>query len=201
MLDVGCGAGQTLIAAYPDRMSFGVDINFGALRLGQSLTSHVRFVHSDGTALPFMAGQFDMVVARVSLPYMNILACLSEMRRVLKPNGSVWLALHPLAIPLRQARRAGYKGKIWFLYVLLNGLCLHFFQRQFGLLGKYESFQTERGIRRALERSGFGEVAVSRTRQFIVTARAVVSAVPAGSAASRPATPIRPVPGRSSSGS
>lgn len=38
VLDIGCGAGQTLIAAYPDRISYGVDVDVEALKLGGCAT-------------------------------------------------------------------------------------------------------------------------------------------------------------------
>jgi ubiquinone/menaquinone biosynthesis C-methylase UbiE len=171
VLDVGCGSGQSLIAAYPDRTTFGVDIDLDALRLGKTLSERTCLVNSSAEALPFQSNQFDLVFARVSLPYTNIPASLREMRRVLKANGTVWMTLHPFAIPWEQAKRSGYKGKIYFAYVLLNSLLFHLFQRQFSFLGRYESFQTEEGIRRALVQSGFSSVQIEQGRHFLVTAR------------------------------
>jgi ubiquinone/menaquinone biosynthesis C-methylase UbiE len=173
VLDIGCGAGQSLIAAYPDRISFGIDVDIDALRLGSSLTDKVRFSGASADALPFRNAEFDLVFARVALPYTNIPASLREIQRVLKPNGRIWLVLHPLAIPLKQARMSNYKGKIYFVYVFLNGLALHLFQRQFSFRGKYESFQTDRGIRRALEQQGFADISISRGQHFVATARDV----------------------------
>lgn len=69
VLDIGCGAGQTLIAAYSDRVSFGLDIDLDVLKLGRSLTDDVCFVCGKAESLPWPSGQFDMVIARVSLPY------------------------------------------------------------------------------------------------------------------------------------
>jgi ubiquinone/menaquinone biosynthesis C-methylase UbiE len=172
VLDLGCGSGQSLIAAYPDRISFGIDIDFDALKLGRTLSNHICFVNSSAEALPFKSGQFDFVFARVSLPYTNIPASIREIRRVLKANGRIWLVLHPFIFTWRQARKTNYKGKIYFAYILLNSMMLHLFQWQFPFLGgRYESFQTERGIRRALARNGFDEVRVSLAKHFLVTAR------------------------------
>ncbi len=171
VLDVGCGSGQSLIAAYPDRISFGVDIDLDALRLGKTLSNRTCLVNSAAEALPFRNNQFDLVFARVSLPYTNITASLREIRRVLKPNGTVWMTLHPFAIAWEQAKRSSYKGKIYFAYVLLNSLIFHLFQRQFSFLGRFESFQTEEGIRRALMRNGFDRIQIEQGRHFLVTAR------------------------------
>jgi SAM-dependent methyltransferase len=167
---IGCGAGQTLIAAYSDQMTFGLDIDPAALRLGRSLTQKVRFVCGKAEALPYRDGQFDMVVARVSMPYFNIRASLQEIRRVLRPGGMVWMTLHTIAIPWRSARTANYKGKLFFAYICLNSILFHVCQRQFPLLGRYESFQTERGITRALRRLGFVDICIARGTHFVVSA-------------------------------
>jgi ubiquinone/menaquinone biosynthesis C-methylase UbiE len=172
VLDVGCGAGQSLIAAYPDRLSFGVDVDFEALKLGRSLTERVAFANAAAEALPYASGQFDFVTARVSLPYTNLSRSLREMRRVLKKGGGVWMTLHPLSIPWSQAKVANVKGRIFFAYVVLNSLLFHFVQRQFPFLGRYESFQTGRGMRRALEKNGFRDISITQGRHFVVTARA-----------------------------
>lgn len=173
VLDVGCGAGQSLLAAYGDRTSFGVDIDMDSLQFGKTLNPRACLVNSSAEALPFNSGEFDFVFARVSLPYTNIPVSLREIRRVLKPGGRVWLTLHPFEFCWNQARRSNFKGRIFFAYILLNGLALHLFQRQFSFLGRrFESFQTGQGITKALLRSGFTDVKVERARHFVVTAQA-----------------------------
>jgi ubiquinone/menaquinone biosynthesis C-methylase UbiE len=175
VLDVGCGAGQTLVAAYPDRLSFGIDADFDALELGKTLSNRTCLVNAVAEALPFQSEQFDFVVARVSLPYTNIPVSLREMRRVLITGGRIWVTLHCFAIPWSQVKTSNYKGKIHFAYILLNSLLFHIFQRQFPFFGrKYESFQTVTGIKRALAKNGFEEVEVevARAKHLLVTARA-----------------------------
>jgi ubiquinone/menaquinone biosynthesis C-methylase UbiE len=172
ILDIGCGAGQTLIAAYPDRVTFGLDCDRDALRLGRTLTDSVRFACGQAEALPYRDAQFDFVVARVSLAYTDISRALREIRRVLRKDGTLWMMLHPLSLCWRQARQANWKGKIYFAYIAANGLCFHFLQSQFRLGRRYESFQTESGMRRALRKQGFQVVTVDRGAHFVMTARA-----------------------------
>ncbi len=38
VLGVGCGAGQILLTAYPEQFTFGIDVDWSALRLGRRLT-------------------------------------------------------------------------------------------------------------------------------------------------------------------
>jgi ubiquinone/menaquinone biosynthesis C-methylase UbiE len=170
ILDIGCGVGQTLIAAYGDLVTFGLDVDLGALKLGRSLSENVRFVCGKAEALPYRDQQFDMVVVRASLPYFNIHASLREIRRVLRPGGAVWMTLHPISIPWKAAKTANFKGRIFFAYICLNSILFHFSQRQFALLGRCESFQTAGGIARALRQVGFLDITITRASQFQVTA-------------------------------
>jgi ubiquinone/menaquinone biosynthesis C-methylase UbiE len=167
VLDVGCGAGQTLIAGYPDRISFGLDVDLSAMQLGRSLTERVRFTQGSAEALPFKSSHFDLVFARVCIPYTNIVAALKETRRVLKPGGVLWITLHAFAIPWAQARKSkSYKGQLFFCYIVLNSALFHLIQRQFPFRGRYESFQTDSGMRRALSRPA-SETCISAGAQLM----------------------------------
>lgn len=180
VLDVGCGAGQTLIAldlGGSPVLRCGVDVNHAALALGRSLDRTLALAGASGEALPFADASFDYVLCRVALPYMDVARAAREMARVLRPGGQVWLVLHPVRVALAalagHVRRAQPKGALFQLYVLSNGLALHTGVRQFRFpLGAraLESVQTERGMRRALERAGFGTVSARRDRFFVMTA-------------------------------
>ncbi len=181
ILDVGCGAGQTLIALGPGsgRTAVGIDVDPDALRLGRGLADdQPRFVCGQAESLPFAHDSFDFVIARVALPYTDIARAVAEIARVLRPGGACWLSLHPPSVALRQLlghlRRLQPKGLLYQLYVVANGLALHLFGRQvhFPLRReRIESFQTSRGIRRVLEAAGFADVEIDRERFFVVTAR------------------------------
>jgi SAM-dependent methyltransferase len=173
VLDVGCGAGQSLIAAYPGRVSYGVDIDLSALALGATITDHVRFTCARGETLPYADGRFDLVFSRVALPYMNVPTALREIRRVLAPGGVFWATLHPFSLCWRQARKtATLRGWLYLAYIVANSLWLHFVGAEFAALGRCETFQTCRGIARALDRAGFSDIRVVRGRHLVVTATA-----------------------------
>src|SRR2546421_12144982 len=97
ILDVGCGAGQTLIASglAPEVTAIGGDSDARALALGRRLDKRIRFVCAKGESLPLPSNHFDLVISRVSLPYMRRRAALAEMARVLAPGGDAWFVLHP----------------------------------------------------------------------------------------------------------
>jgi ubiquinone/menaquinone biosynthesis C-methylase UbiE len=174
ILDIGCGAGQTIVALGCGGRSVGVDIDVDALRHAASgaMGEPLRVAAATGEHLPFRDESFDYVYSRVALPYMTIPDALREMRRVLRRGGRLWLALHPLAIPLEQFRRGNLRGKAYAAYTVINGAWFHLTGRTFRLGSRLnESIQTERGMRLALARAGFSHVAFRRTPvHFIVTA-------------------------------
>ena len=181
VLDVGCGAGQTLLALdlpHEGVVRCGVDVDHAALAHGRRLDPSLGLARAPGEALPFADASFDLVLCRVAIPYMDVPRAVGEMARVLRPGGRVWLVLHPPRFALRalgeHVRRAQPKGVLFQLYVLANGLALHAGAPlvRFPLGARaLESVQTERGIRRALARAGFEGVAVRRDRFFVVTAQ------------------------------
>lgn len=179
ILDVGCGAGQTLVASRLDAQvtAIGIDHDFGALKLGRHIDGRVSFICARGESLPLATGFFDLVVSRVALPYMNTRAALTEMTRVLGPGGSVWLALHPyerIKGELKESlRRLDLRAALHRLYIIANGALLHLTGREFAapIKHRYGSFQTEQGIRRLMESLGYEDIRIERKGFFVVTAK------------------------------
>lgn len=93
VLDVGCGAGDSL--AWLERRGYagaGVDRDGATLALAATRTGAPLF-HADGLRLPFPRGRFDAVLSECSLSLMpNRKAALAEWRRVLKPRGRLMIA-------------------------------------------------------------------------------------------------------------
>jgi len=172
VLDIGCGAGQTLLAAYPDRLSFGLDLDIDALRLGRTWSDRISFAGGTAESLPYAAAWFDIVIARVCLPLTDLGRSLAEAERVLRPGGRLWITLHDISIPLAAAKRGNLNSWIFFGYIVVNSLLFHFCQRLFHLPGKgYESFQTNYGMKRALQKLGFEDISIDRTPpHFLLTA-------------------------------
>jgi len=180
ILDVGCGAGQTLIAANLSEgvEAYGVDPDPEAIKLGQEICPpFIKLSQASGEKLPFPDAYFDLVFSRVALPYMHIGKGLSEMWRVLQPDGVLWLALHPRKMALREFTSAVRKGlpklAVFRTYVLVNGFVFNTFGTQFAcpVLRRQETYQTVKGITRALERAFFTPTAIQTQEHFIVEAR------------------------------
>ncbi len=172
VLDIGCGAGQTLIAACGGRRSYGMDTDLDALRLGRTLTGDVAFSCASAERLPFRSQSFDVVISRVTLFYTHLPTSLAEIHRVLKPGGRIWVTLNGVGRPLRLARHVGtWKAWIWFAYVVINSVLFHFTGKlvRFPFHGM-ESFQTVRGVRRALRKAGFDQIEIHPENHFLTTA-------------------------------
>lgn len=179
VLDVGCGAGQTLIACELKSGIFacGVDLDEEALALGRRMSQHIQFICAQGERLPFTDQSFDIVISRVALPYMHIPNALDEIARVLKPGGHAWFTLYPSSIIIHRisaAIRAGnIKNLLFQFYIVVNSLYFHITGRQFQFpfnRRRCESIQTVSAITRAMRRVGFDSVRMDRDRFFVVTA-------------------------------
>jgi ubiquinone/menaquinone biosynthesis C-methylase UbiE len=178
IVDVGCGAGQTLIASRldDDVTAVGIDCDERAIALGRLLHPKLRLIRARGEALPLPSGWFDLAISRVALPYMRTRAALGEMARVLRPGGDLWIVLHPFSLvwdELKQSiRRRRWRAAVHRAYALVNGAALHLTGCQLPApsRGKDQSFQTEGRIMRMLESLGFENIRVERRRFFVVTA-------------------------------
>ena len=179
IVDVGCGAGQTLIASRlaEDVLAIGVDCDQGALSLGRLMYPRLRLARARGEALPLPSGFFDLALSRVALPYMRTGKALAEMARVLRPGGELWIVLHPFSLVWNELKTSVKRGR-WSVavsraYALANGACMHLTGRELPVpyRGKTNSFQTEERIVRTLSELGFEDIRVDRRRFFVVTAR------------------------------
>jgi ubiquinone/menaquinone biosynthesis C-methylase UbiE len=187
ILDIGCGIGQTLVASSLEngKLLVGIDIDLDSLIYGQRQFGYINFVNGTAEWLPFQSESFDFVISRVTLPKTNIPKSLNEIRRVLKKGGKVWFTLHPFSMSLRNFKKSMLalltlksKSVFFHTYVMVNGIYFHIFGKQFAypvygkLYGKYESFQTESGIIRALENAGFRNPTIQKGNIiFAVTAQ------------------------------
>lgn len=182
VLDVGCGAGESMqeelqlrggsLGSEPRIEMVGIDIDEEVLAQGRVNYPEFIFVCAKGERLPFSDGSFDAVISRVAIPYMNIPIALREIQRVLKVNGELRIKLHPLSFTLSElatevqsgSARRRVQNFVYRFYVVANGVALNFagFNFQFPLARhRCESFQTQSGMRRALLAAGFKQIDVS----------------------------------------
>ena len=129
ILDVGCGAGQTLAALAPSS-SLGIGLEFdstcleifAALRDVERLKNVVA-VRADAEHLPFRDGVFDCVVCRVVLMYVRVPLVIQEIARVSADKALVYLHLTDVWFYLRKFLTLQWeRGGVPF--ALINGLLL-----------------------------------------------------------------------------
>ena len=178
ILDVGCGMGQTLIAANlaPDVTAYGVDPDAAAIEAGQRVVpDNIRLSVGSGEALQFDDDYFDFVFCRVALPYMHVPRALAEMHRVLRPGGDLWLMLHPAEMYRLRAvtslKQGHFKDVLFCGWIAANSGLLSIAGKQLTLRNRTETFQTSRGIRRVLARAKLGDIRVQRGAFFVAEAR------------------------------
>lgn len=106
LLDIGCGSGQFLQAvqkAVKIDQLFGIDVSKGMFSfVSPPLKRTVSFLLGDSLKLPFKAKSFDCVCMDSVLHHVivkdrakskaNIKALMREVRRVIKPNGFLFLS-------------------------------------------------------------------------------------------------------------
>jgi len=96
VLDIGCGTGQferLVLLDHPEQRMVGVDLSEKMLEIAQQKCQaypNVTFCIASASALPFLGHSFDVVVSASALHYFDRPeVSLAEMRRVVKPGGSV----------------------------------------------------------------------------------------------------------------
>jgi len=169
VLDLGCGSGRDLASwgVTPSDRVIGLDIDHRCVAIAKGRFSNRTYLQGAGERLPFEAESFDRVISAVALPYMSIQKTLAEIHRILVPGGSLSLSLHLPSFTIAELLHNALPKPIptlFRLYVMANGLLFHCTGRTVGFLkGRTESFQTERGMRLALNRAGFLNPSFSRS--------------------------------------
>jgi ubiquinone/menaquinone biosynthesis C-methylase UbiE len=168
VLDLGCGSGVDLASwgvTASDQVT-GLDIDAQRLALAKVRFPNRTYQQGTGEYLPFEEESFDRVISTVALPYMNIQKTLAEIHRVLVPGGGLSLSLHLPSFTIAELLHHAFPKPVptlFRLYVMANGLLFHCTGRTVGFLkGRTESFQTERGMRVALNRAGFVNLSFRR---------------------------------------
>jgi ubiquinone/menaquinone biosynthesis C-methylase UbiE len=168
VLDLGCGSGRDLASwgvTASDEVT-GLDIDYSRLAIAKVRFPNRTYLKAAGECLPFGDESFGRVVSTLALPYMNIQKTLAEIHRILVPGGGLSLSLHPPSFTIAELLHNAIPKPVptlFRLYVMANGLLFQCTGRTFGFLkGGMESFQTERGMRIALNRTGFVNLSFRR---------------------------------------
>jgi len=99
--DLGCGFGKwSLFLAEVNDKVRGFDLNAGGIDMARKLAPHFGFDNlsfdaADASKLPAEDGEFDAVWCYCALHYFDRAAALTEIHRVLKPDGRLLLGAVP----------------------------------------------------------------------------------------------------------
>jgi len=123
---------------------FGIDLASATLRAARKRTGWNELLCADVRCLPFPDGRFDVVVSLSTLDHFHdlpeVMAGLSELHRVMRPDGELLLTMDNLANPAVALRNALPFGLLYRL-----GLVPYFTGATCGV----------RGLRRLLREAGF----------------------------------------------
>lgn len=167
VLDLGCGANRTLreLPLPAAAVRVGLDVDAETVKVAHRDMADVHFAAGDAHRLPFRSEYFDLVISKVTFPLLNIPVALREVHRVLRPTGQVWMTLHPFVMTGRRLvadlKTGRVRDAVYQTYAIVNGLLLEYmgWQVRYPLnRRRVESFQTVRGITRALLGAGFADV-------------------------------------------
>ena len=110
LLDIGCGTGA-LLRALAGRIATGVGVDTSAKMIEQAVarsrgSDQLWFQKTDGPALPFPTGSFDLVTSFLSFRYLDWDPIMQEIRRVLAPGGHLMIVdMVERALAWRDARK------------------------------------------------------------------------------------------------
>ncbi len=107
VLDVGCGTGQFAARIQQERPDVGVvgcDFSEGMLQHARERLPAGSWIQGDAGRLPFQSSVFDAVVSTEAFHWFpDQPAALAEFRRVLRPGGTLLLALVNLPVQAMSA--------------------------------------------------------------------------------------------------
>jgi ubiquinone/menaquinone biosynthesis C-methylase UbiE len=142
-----------------------IDPDMRAVEFGQQHFPRVSTRHGYAENLPFPDAYFDVVTARVSLPYTDIPAALAQIARVTKRGGYLCVSLHDWSRHWRSIMEVrSVKRAIDMAYITLASWCYvltdHVPTRPWN--GSRETYQITGKMRRALAAIGFEQIAYQK---------------------------------------
>lgn len=132
VLDVGCGAGNLLVALSTDTPELLVGVDVDAIFLASGRSQIGRLIEPPSAdpvllraslpTLPFADETFDLVTCFLVMPHVpDDKTALIELARVLKPGGTLAISGHGMGFPLRYLKRFRLKPLQMYLASLMYG--------------------------------------------------------------------------------
>ena len=97
ILEIGCGTGifsRYLLEENPSILISAIDISSEAIKVGKEkskkLKGKINYYVGDALNLPFATDSFDMIFGNSIIHHLPLGGALTEIKRVLRPEGSIW---------------------------------------------------------------------------------------------------------------
>lgn len=114
VLDVGCGSGRMVkFLSAAGFESYGCDVNKIAVRMARKLNGYKRIKLATATRLPYREHQFDIVISVSVIEHITksqVAQFLKETKRILKPEGFIFIVTPNFATPLRTIQKENWGG-------------------------------------------------------------------------------------------
>ena len=177
VLEVGCATGLDLThSVYTEAADpCGIDIDAKAIEIGRALYPALELRVARGESIPFPDGYFDAVLSRITLPYMDIPAALSDFNRVMRPGGCLFASWHDWKANqkwfLDAIRAVAWKRAVDFVYIAAASVTYRLIGRipPRPWKGTRETFQFMTHIPAILAEAGFVNVTCERSKQHLRT--------------------------------
>lgn len=115
-VDIGCASGymiSQISKEFPEAEYFGVDVYNKAIAYAKRAYPHIKFRVASADNLPFEDESFDLILFYETLEHVESpLACLEEIKRVLRENGTLILTMDSGSLLFRI---------VWFFWVNTKG--------------------------------------------------------------------------------
>jgi len=120
-LDIGCGEGNQLLQLKAGGcVATGIDVSIASLRLCRQ--RGLRVVQARAEELPIRTEVVDGVVCKVTLPYTAEVSAVTEIARVLKAGGKVYLCSHAAGYYYYYVRYMAFSPSVRRLFYSLRTL-------------------------------------------------------------------------------
>lgn len=135
VLEIGCGAGNVILAAPQDAEAIGVDFSVEMLKEARANAGErkVPFLAADALNLPFADGSFNAVLCLGLLDYIaDYRSVLEQCHRILEPGGQLIVSVPNLTSPFIKIDDLGFGIKNRITHSLPDGLRTWLKTRLFG---------------------------------------------------------------------